>query len=486
MIKTIYGLAFGSLIFLLAACNKFTDITPKGSNLLKSVDDLDLLLNFNYSFNANIPVTTIDATSAQTAFAFNDVDLLVDDVYLPVLGNVPTTISSGLKTLNYAFLTDDSTVDRITLTATDIKYERLYFIISNVANTVISKVDAATGDRVKANRIKAEAYTLRAYFHFMLVNFYAKAYNPATAATDGGIPYVKEDNVITVSNKKSTVAEVYTNILSDLDSALNLNSLPDVAINTMRVGKAFTYAVKAEALLSMRNYTDALVAANASLAINNNLQDDRTFAPVGTTAFAKTYIASDNLFFACYTITGPYVFSAPSLEILNNYYEPGNIVNDYVKPYYPTGSLVLTNTGITSKAWYTATTYSVSTGGLTTSDMYRAKAECLARSGDVAGAMSIINYIRQRRIHPSVYQPFTATTTAQAMAYLMKTSRIECLYTYKNYLNIKRWNTEDAYKQTITRTVGTTTYSLTPTSPLWIFPFPQSGTSYNTNLTQNY
>ncbi|MBB6107607.1 SusD family protein [Mucilaginibacter lappiensis] len=474
----------GSLLFFLPACTKFTEITPKGANILSRVSDLDLILNFNYSYNGSVRDTSLAGrTTAGTAFQSNDAGVIVNDVY-PYVTNVTNLIAVHSVTLAYALTTYDETTDRKTLAISDAKYEKLYFIINNVCNVVLANADKASGDKTKAAQLKAEAYILRAYFHYLLVNFYAKAYNPATAATDGGIPYVKEDNVISVPNKKSTVAEVYANIVSDINAGLALNSLPPVPANNMRVGLGFAYAVKAQVLLAMRNYTGALTAANASLAINNTLIDDNLFKPVGGITFAKPAVTSpDNLFYASYS--GPPILNAPSLEVMN-YYEPGSVINDYIKPYYPSVAGAFNITGVTgAKLWYyTPAIYAVNTAGLTTSDTYLIKAECLARTQDVAGAMSIINTIRKKRIVNSVDE--TAGTEAQAMGYLMKLSRIEFLYTFKNYFNIKRWNTEDAYKQTITRTVNGVIYQLKPESPLWIFPFPQSGTNYNPNLTQNY
>ena len=182
---------------------------------------------------------------------------------------------------------------------------------------------------------------------------------------------------------------------------------------------------------------------------------------------------------------GSPLISTPSLEVTNDIYEPGNIINGYIQPYYPAANPF---SGIAaSKLWlYSAAPYAINTAGLTTSDTWLIKAECLARTGDLTGSLAIINQIRLSRIHPNVYVPVTAATEAGVMALLMRTSRIELLYTMRNFLNIKRWNTDDTYKQTINRTINGTTYSLKPESPLWIFPFPQSATSYNTNLTQNY
>jgi hypothetical protein len=383
--------------------------------------------------------------------------------------------------LEAVLVTSDESADRAMLTATDIKYEKYYFLITNVANIVLSNAGQASGDQKKAKQLKAEAYVLRAYMHYLLVNFYAKAYNPATAETDPGVPYVKEGNLIGSPNEKISVSEVYKNILSDIDAALQLNSLPQIPENTMRVGDSFAYAVKARALLSMHNYPDALQAAEASLAIQSEVLDHREFAPIGAKALARPALTCpEDLFYA--THNGPPVLQGASLETLN-YYEPGNIFNTIV-PFHPSGSAVIGITGV--KLLMTAT-YNINNGGLSTIDMYLAKAECLIRTNHVVEGVAIINYIRERRIDPAVYAPLpTAVSEAEAMVYLKKLSRIECLFTCKNYLNIKRWNTEEAYKETISRTINGVTYVLRPNSPLWIFPFPQNATSYNPHLTQNY
>ena len=51
---------------------------------------------------------------------------------------------------------------------------------------------------------------------------------------------------------------------------------------------------------------------------------------------------------------------------------------------------------------------------------------------------------------------------------------------------MKRWNSEEDYKQTNTRMVNGKTYTLRPDSPMWVFPFPANAVNYNPTLTQNY
>jgi hypothetical protein len=70
---------------------------------------------------------------------------------------------------------------------------------------------------------KGEALVCRAYAHFMLVCLFAKPYNPATAGTDPGIPYVTEpQGSVFQKYERGTVASVYSNIESDLVRGLAL------------------------------------------------------------------------------------------------------------------------------------------------------------------------------------------------------------------------------------------------------------------------
>jgi hypothetical protein len=144
-----------------------------------------------------------------------------------------------------------------------------------------------------------------------------------------------------------------------------------------------------------------------------------------------------------------------------------------------------------------------STGGITTVDMHLTVAECLIRSGDLSGAKTVLERIRQNRILTDRYTPSPASSRAEMIALLKQLSRSENFFSFKDFINLKRWNTDPDFAETLVRniswTVQTTpptppftgpiesrTYTLSPNSPLWIYPFPQNATSHNPNLTQNF
>lgn len=68
-----------------------------------------------------------------------------------------------------------------------------------------------------------EAYVCRAYAHFMLLNIFAPPYDPATADTDLGIPYVTEPEKVVIGNyERNTVQECYDMIVADLEAGFPL------------------------------------------------------------------------------------------------------------------------------------------------------------------------------------------------------------------------------------------------------------------------
>ena len=76
-------------------------------------------------------------------------------------------------------------------------------------------------DRVKA--LYAEAFLLRSYLHFMLVNIWAEPYGTEKAKNSPGIPYLtKPEKHALVDYGRSTVADVYDKIEADLKLGISL------------------------------------------------------------------------------------------------------------------------------------------------------------------------------------------------------------------------------------------------------------------------
>ncbi|MEC5164687.1 hypothetical protein RCH18_000406 [Flavobacterium sp. PL11] len=90
------------------------------------------------------------------------------------------------------------------------------------ANQALDAIDKL-GNPSNLNPQKGEALLARAYAHFMLVSFWSPRFNPATAKTDMGIPYILEPETILIKKySRNTVEEVFAFIKADLELGLPL------------------------------------------------------------------------------------------------------------------------------------------------------------------------------------------------------------------------------------------------------------------------
>ena len=112
-----------------------------------------------------------------------------------------------------------------------INWKRLYERIG-VTNVILGKIDEFAEDPIEfKNRIKGEALFLRANFYFLLVNFYAKPYYKNSAVNDPGVPVKITDEIVDKYYSRNSVAEVYEQIVSDLENSVkNLSGLPTESV----------------------------------------------------------------------------------------------------------------------------------------------------------------------------------------------------------------------------------------------------------------
>ena len=127
-------------------------------------------------------------------------------------------------------------------------------------------------------------------------------------------------------------------------------------------------------------------------------------------------------------------------------------------------------------------------GGLRSTQMYLTLAECETHKGNYDTAMEYLDKVRVNRIDPAKYQPLqgTVSTKEEAIKHVKQVTMNEDIYSVNIFIDKKRWNQCDGWKQNYSRTLAGKTYTITPDSKMWIFPFPQSVINNNGNITQNY
>jgi hypothetical protein len=131
--------------------------------------------------------------------------------------------------------------------------------VDKISVTTASQ-DEAAEERKLLENYTGEAYFLRAYYHYQLVKRYAKDYEPATAATDLGVPLTLRFD-LNAQPSRATVEEVYSQIVADLTEARSLISTEGEP-GSSKITKDCVTALEAEVFLSTHRYQDAVTAAN--------------------------------------------------------------------------------------------------------------------------------------------------------------------------------------------------------------------------------
>lgn len=125
---------------------------------------------------------------------------------------------------------------------------------------------------------KGEALVARAYAHFMLVTFYARPYEEATAGTSMGIPYVTEpENIVLKQYDRKTVAYVYEQIEKDLLEGLPLINDNSYSVPAYHFTRKAAYAFASRYYLFKKQYDKVIQYANMAFPNNNFAENARPF-----------------------------------------------------------------------------------------------------------------------------------------------------------------------------------------------------------------
>ena len=341
---------------------------------------------------------------------------------------------TGLNTWNFSLGSATNEVNYI--------WGAAYQAINRI-NVVLAGIDGSpVSDQLKT-QYKAEAHFLRALIYHGLVTMYARPYWDGSGSEPGVIIYTEPQTTAGgVNNRaRSTVAQVYDLILSDLNKAEQ--DLPATYATTLgnvtRAHKNSAIALKTRVYLHMQRYADVITEGNkivsaappfrATTGVLHALEADvlNVFRSGGQTA--------ENILSLAFTSQ-----DLPGTQnSLHQYYSPGSTGGngDY--------SLNITN-GIAANAGWTATdrrrTSFVQVIGTKTwlrkwtantdyvpliryAEVLLNLAEALARqNGSDARAVALLNAVRQRSDPATVLAP--ATQQALIDAILLE-RRIELL-----------------------------------------------------------
>lgn len=434
---------------LLNSCRDYVEVEPVGNNrILKYTSDFRGLAN-NYN--------DISGSGGIYLLASADVDF-------------PTAYQNGVSAIwGNSYTWQDKIYDPSQGDSDWIGlYKAVYY-----SNVIIDGVmSSQNGTEAEKKEIYAEAFVHRAFAYLQLVNTYGPQFDPASANSEKAVPLLIKPELFS-SLDRSSVQQVYDQIISDLTSAL-ANDIQDSPPFNVLPSKRAVYALMARTYLYMGSYQLSLENAQKALDMQKGLIDLNSFAspysyPVlienPEVIFSKTLFLSYN--------------GAPLAQDLLSSFSPDDLRYNYFTA--PGNNFYPTHTGRSFGIF----TYSYSNGinvGVSVPEMYLIAAECCARTGQPQKAVEYLNILRAKRYKANTAYQVNAATNAEALNLALAERQKELIGRGFRWFDQRRLNLDPNFQKIYTRVLKGQTYTLLPNSDGYVFPINQNYIDLNPEL----
>ena len=343
----------------------------------------------------------------------------------------------------------------------NISYNQIY-----AANAVIEGVALSNKLNLQEkNQLKGEALFIRALVHFYLTNLY------------GELPYItdtdyQKNNVV----NKIPLNVVYSNVLSDLDSSVNLLGQEYDNQERIRPNQLVAKALLARVYLYNETWAEASNAASAVINATNYYELENNISAVflrdsketiwqfQPATFGKnTDEAAAFIFFA-----GPPPLVSLTDNLMNSF-SPTDLRKSNWTKAIADGSNMWYHPYKYKEFDYTASSLEYSIV-FRLAEQYLIRAEARAQQGDLIGAKEDLNKIRER----AGLDQTTATSKLEILNAILQERRWELFTEYGHrFFDLKRSGKIDAI-------LSSTKTGWNPINIL--FPLPQNELSINPNL----
>lgn len=432
---------------LTLSCKKFIDVKPKGLIIAENVGDFEAILN--------------DVTILNPFGQNNPLIYPTDDLTEP--GLLPQNQTSPKGNMYFWREYINGANDR-----PDMWYH-MYNSIANLNVITEGVLEAKDGTAQKKKQLYAEALLSKVYNYQHLLSFFAPAYDKATAASQYGVPYVTTTDVSKPAPPRPSLEESYATMIRDLHAALP--DLPEQNSNLTRATKNAAYGMLSRIYLSMGDYDKAMAYADSVL--NSGAATIEDYNHYVGDVLPGTNSSPEELWVR-YSNNGIFRYSA---NLLSKY----EVDKDLRIAFF-----ARLNGGVYSYGGGN-TSYNPNRG-ITYAEIFLNKAECLARSGDVAGALDIVNNeIRSKRFDPADFTPLKAATKEEALNAVLEERRRELAFKGVRWSDMKRLDADDrmpAVKRYATDG-ATVLETLEPHSTKYTFQIPLQVQAFNADMPLN-
>lgn len=448
--KALYNLAIATL--LLTSCTDYLGIKPRGYDVASRVEQYEGLI-----FGS-------DPMWAWEVFPYMAFEQTVcdADAYALAYSATRPSICNAYKWEADIYRPDDECAEWN-------GPSNMLYPLNVVINGVM---DAENGTEEKKLALRSEARVIRAYYTFLMAQFFGAPYNPATAASDPCVPIITKASTIDNDFKRSSVAEVYDFVIGEMEESLPY--LPDEQEHISRAFKLTGYVMLGKVYWMMGEWKKAdEMFAEAMKAVDNSgcsMMDYSTLMVGGEMIYPADDLENPELIFNLKLIT----------NLINAVYAvyygtpTFTIKTEVMKKYFSKGDLRLClysgiNSGKTaynsfsaSDIYYVNLTKLMGNIGITLPDFYIMYAETAARTGKEELARELLQKVRINRMDAS--QAVVAASGDDLVRFAVEEGFREHIGYGNNWFDMRRlWNDPlfQDLKKMYVHTDGETDYTLT-------------------------
>lgn len=417
-----------NMLVALTSCDNFLDITPTGKVIASTAEEYRNLLTNEYKyFPKDRHMTTVrtDELLFSASTSSSDLDAYLDLWLWKDENPSPTTSYFSWRTY----------------------YHNIY-----IANYIIEKQGEMTNSNAtEVNQLVGEAYMMRAYDLFLLVNLYAEAYTHCNPATTRGVPMLLQADVNAIP-RSSSVEAVYQQVLSDIAQAEQRMN-----VQLWEVGKRYRFntqsaqALRARTYLYMGRWQEALTAAKAVIAMHPDLEDLNNLGSLLPDDFQSVENIVALEYFSSNLSS---VINQPAATYINMYRTGDQRKTRYYKR-------------ATSTTW----TLQKSDGycSFRSAEAYLTAAEASVQLGDLTGAIDFLKPLLVKRLNTTAYNDaltlMAGMNQAQLLQEIIDERGRELAFEGHRWYDLKR-----TAKPALTRTWSGQIYTLTPEKYTMRFP----------------
>lgn len=456
----------------LSSCNKFLDETPKGTLIPKTIEDFGLIFDSQGILSSN----KIDAGAGIMSMMDDDVKVTTDEI------KAANYNIWGLKSYRWE-------EQIFTISENDPDYNALYHIIY-LCNYVLNHLEEAKeGGYFSKKYVEGAARFHRAFSYFYLVNLYAKHYDAQTATTDLGVALTLEAD-LNAKIGRSSVEQVYEQILEDALKAKDLLENEVEAEYTFRPSKAAAYALLARIYLYRGEYTECWKSARKAREIMDEPSDYNDLEKYdGEDGNPDEGI--EGLPYNNYEYPDIICYKEVSRE--PNHWQNYNLSDDLMalfdkdtdlrwKLFVSTYSYYGEKNGDEPRI---SSFYYPNNKGLNIGEIYVTEAEALVREGEINEALELLNALAVKRHVEGTYVDVTEHNPEKLLQLILDERRRELMFKGTRWFDLKRLNKDPRFAKTITHNYFGETYTLEPNSNRYVLPIPPKAIASNDLLEQN-